>query len=61
MNDIETFAEIVKYVIIACIAGAIGYLVRKTIAEAKISSAEAEAKRIISEAQKEAETKKERH
>jgi ribonuclease Y len=58
VNDIETFAEIVKYVIIACIAGAIGYLVRKTIAEAKISSAEAEAKRIISEAQKEAETKK---
>lgn len=58
MNDIETFVEIVKYVIIACIAGAIGYLLRKTVAEAKIASAEAEAKRIISEAIKEAETKK---
>jgi len=58
VNDIETFVEIVKYVIIACIAGAIGYLLRKTVAEAKIASAEAEAKRIISEAIKEAETKK---
>ena len=58
MNNIETFVEIVKYVIIACIAGAIGYLLRKTVAEAKIASAEAEAKRIISEAVKEAETKK---
>ena len=58
MNNIETFVEIVKYVIIACIAGAIGYLLRKTVAEAKIASAEAEAKRIISEAVKDAETKK---
>jgi len=58
VNNIETFVEIVKYVIIACIAGAIGYLLRKTVAEAKIASAEAEAKRIISEAVKDAETKK---
>lgn len=58
MNNIEPFVEIIKYVVVAVIAGAIGYLVRKTIAEAKISSAEAEASRIITEAEKEAETKK---
>ena len=50
MNNIEPFVEIIKYVVVAVIAGAIGYLVRKTIAEAKISSAEAEASRIITEA-----------
>lgn len=58
MSSIEIFVEIIKYVFIACIAGAIGYLLRKTIAEAKISSAEEEAKRIISEAERDAETKK---
>jgi len=58
VSSIEIFVEIIKYVFIACIAGAIGYLLRKTIAEAKISSAEEEAKRIISEAERDAETKK---
>jgi len=37
---------------------AVGYLVRKSLAEAKINSAEEAAKRIIEEAQKEAESKK---
>ena len=58
MNNIQVFVEIIKYVVIAVIAGAVGYFVRRTIAEAKISSAEAEAERIITEAKKDAETKK---
>ncbi|MCL6472492.1 MAG: ribonuclease Y [Firmicutes bacterium] len=49
-------------VIVAVVATAIGvaagYMVRKTTAEAKFASAEEAAKRIISEAEKEAETKK---
>lgn len=55
MNDIELFVEIIKYAVIALIAAALGYLIRKTIAEAKISSAEEEAKRIVADAEKEAE------
>lgn len=60
MKIIDTIIEIIKYVVVAAIAAGAGYLVRRVIAEAKISSAEAEAKRIISDAERDAEaTKKE--
>lgn len=54
--------SIIYYVIIALIAGLIafiiGYFLRKKVAEAKITSAEEEAKKIIDEANKEVEAKK---
>ena len=49
---------IVTAVIVACVAFAIGYAVRKNFAESKIGSAEEVAKRILDEAQKSTETKK---
>ncbi|MBE3587142.1 MAG: ribonuclease Y [Thermoanaerobacteraceae bacterium] len=45
-------------IIAAVVAFAIGYLMRKYLAEAKIASAEAEARKIIEEAEKVAEAKK---
>lgn len=54
--------SIIYYIITALIAGLIafiiGYFLRKKIAEAKITSAEEEAKKIIDEANKEVEAKK---
>ncbi len=55
MNNIEIVVEIIKYGAIAFIAAALGYFIRKTIAEARISSAEEEAKRIVVDAEKDAE------
>ena len=46
------------YVLVAAVSLGIGYLVRKFIAEAKITSAEEAAKRILLEAEKEGEAKK---
>ena len=43
---------------VALAAFALGYFVRKSLAEAKIASAESEAKKILDEAEKEAEAKK---
>ena len=49
----------VLYILLGALVGiAIGYVVRKKLAEAKISTAEDEAKRILLEAKKEAEAKK---
>lgn len=58
MNNIEIIIEIIKYAMIIIIAGAIGYFIRRTIAEAKISSAEEEVERIITDAEKSAEASK---
>ena len=49
---------VVAVVITAALSVAAGYLLRKIVGEAKISSAEAEAKRILEEAQREGEAKK---
>ena len=47
------------YVIIAVVAGAaVGYLVRRQMAESKIRSAEQEAQRILEEARRDAEAKR---
>ena len=51
--------ELIAGVVIAAIIGAIlGYMIRKMTAEAKISSAELEAKRILEAAEKNSEAKK---
>ena len=51
--------QIVIIGIIACVIGGVtGYLVRRNLAEAKINSAEEEAKKILLEAKKDAENKK---
>lgn len=52
------FLNIAIYVIIGLVTFFIGYLVRRYIAEGKISSAEEAAKRIVTDAEKEAESKK---
>eukprot|EP00825_Cyclidium_porcatum_P030266 TRINITY_DN3210_c0_g2_i4.p2 TRINITY_DN3210_c0_g2~~TRINITY_DN3210_c0_g2_i4.p2 ORF type:complete len:124 (-),score=22.90 TRINITY_DN3210_c0_g2_i4:110-481(-) len=55
---------VLEFVIVALaigISGFLGYYVRKKIAEAKISSAEEAAKKIVEEAQKIAEAKKKRN
>ena len=49
---------VVAVAITAVLSVAAGYLLRKIVGEAKISSAEAEAKRILEEAQREGEAKK---
>jgi conserved hypothetical protein YmdA/YtgF len=49
---------VVAVVITAALSVTAGYLLRKIVGEAKISSAEAEAKRILEEAQREGEAKK---
>jgi len=52
------FIEIIVGIICAIIGIIVGFLIRKNISESKIGSAEEEAKRIIDDATKEAETKK---
>ncbi|NLM54681.1 MAG: ribonuclease Y, partial [Firmicutes bacterium] len=52
------FIALLKYAIVAALAGAVGYLVRKRFAEAVISSAEEEAQRILQEAGRDAEALK---
>ncbi|MHB8158190.1 MAG: ribonuclease Y, partial [Desulfocucumaceae bacterium] len=49
---------VIPTILAIIISFAIGYLVRKSIAEAKIASAETQAKRLIEEAEKSAEAKK---
>ncbi|MGE5586828.1 MAG: ribonuclease Y [Clostridia bacterium] len=51
-------AVIVAVVVSVLVGAALGYLARKTLAEAKIESAELAAKRIVEEAEKEAEAAK---
>lgn len=53
-----THIEFVIYVIVGLGAFAVGYLVRRYIAESKIKNAESEAKRIIEDAEKQGETTK---
>ncbi len=54
----ELFNEIIVGIICAIIGIIVGIIIRKNISESKIGSAEEEAKRIIDEAAKDAETKK---
>lgn len=49
--------EYALYVIFGIVGAIVGYLVRKVIGEAKITSAEAEAERILQEASRDADTK----
>lgn len=58
MNSIELLITLIKYGLVAVIASAAGYFVRKLSAEATIKSAEEEAKRIVQDAERDAETKK---
>ncbi len=58
MKNIALFIALLKYAIVAALAGAVGYLVRKRFAEAVISSAEEEAQRILQEAGRDAEALK---
>lgn len=58
MNNVDIFIAIIKYLAVAVIAGGLGYYIRRTIAEAKIISAEHEAERLITQAQQDAEAKK---
>jgi len=55
---LETIYVIIITVVAVMISFTIGYLVRKSIAEAKIASAEIQAKKIIEDAEKAAEAKK---
>ncbi len=48
--------EVIKYLLVLIIGAVIGFLLRKYLAEVKISSAEKEAERILAESKKEAET-----
>ncbi len=51
--------SIIIGVVVGCVIGALlGFVLRKKIAEGKIGSAEQEAKRIVDDAKKTAETKK---
>ena len=58
MKNIALFIALLKYAIVAALAGAVGYLVRKRFAEAVISSAEEEAQRILQETGRDAEALK---
>jgi ribonuclease Y len=58
VNTINQTTQIIVTISVGVVALGIGYIIRKLIAEAKISSAEQEALRIIEEAKKEAEGKK---
>lgn len=55
---ITLVVQVILCALVAAIGIAAGYLIRKSIAEAKISSAEQEAIRLVEEAKKEAEAKK---
>lgn len=58
MKNIELFIALLKYLLVAVLAGAIGYFARQRIAEAVIGSAEEEAQRILQEASRDAESLK---
>lgn len=58
MGGAELYNEVIVSIICAIIGIIIGIIIRKNISESKIGSAEEEAKRIIDNAAKEAETKK---
>jgi ribonuclease Y len=58
MGGAELYYEVIVSIICAIIGIIIGIIIRKNISESKIGSAEEEAKRIIDNATKEAETKK---
>lgn len=58
MKIIEIVITIAKYLLVLLIGGGAGFLIRKFIAEAKILSAEEEAKRIVADAIRDGETKK---
>lgn len=58
MNAIEILITLIKYGLVAGIALAAGYFLRKVSAEATIRSAEEEARRILQEAERDAENKK---
>jgi len=55
------FKEVIVGIICAIIGIIVGIIVRKNISESKIGSAEEEAKRIVDDATKEAETKKKKY
>ncbi len=58
MNSIDLLLTLIKYGLVAVLAAALGYFIRKTTAETTIKSAEEEASRILQEAERDAETKK---
>jgi len=58
VKNIELFIALLKYLLVAVLAGAIGYFARQRIAEAVIGSAEEEAQRILQEASRDAESLK---
>jgi ribonuclease Y len=58
LGGAELFNEVIVGIICAIIGIIVGFIVRKNISESKIGSAEEEAKRIVDDATKEAETKK---
>ena len=58
MNSIDLLLTLIKYGLVAVLAVALGYFIRKTTAETTIKSAEEEASRILQEAERDAETKK---
>lgn len=57
MTTIEAMGPYIVTVVVALIALLLGYLLRRTIAEARISSAEVAARKILEEARKEAEAR----
>ena len=58
MNRIDLLTTLIRYGLVAALAVAVGYFVRKKSAETTIKSAEAESRRILQEAERDAETKK---
>lgn len=58
MHQIMDTTTIIIVLAVAIAAFAVGYIMRKNLAEAKIASAESEAKKILDEANKDAEAKK---
>ncbi len=58
MNTIEIVVAIITYLVVIVLAGGVGFFIRKKIAEAKIISAEEEAKRLVDVAHKDGEAKK---
>lgn len=52
-----TTIEAITYIVVALVAAAVGYMIRKSAAEGKIGSAEARATAILEEARREAEAK----
>ncbi|WP_078554563.1 ribonuclease Y [Bacillus alkalicellulosilyticus] len=58
MGEINIFIVISILLVVSAVSAVVGYLVRKSIAEAKISSAEHAAKQIVEDAKREAEASK---